>query len=83
MVSFDTFGCCGTAKGAKSETASSQAVFAGKIKVAICPGPDLAAITASAPSLAMSFADFDVFTHADTGFAMPSISAVKGASYST
>ena len=37
-------------------------MLAGRINVAICPGPDLAAITASAPSLAMSFDDFDVLT---------------------
>ena len=83
MVSPDILGCGGTSNGFAAELASSHAVLAGRINVAICPGPDLAAITASAPSLAMSFDDFDVLTQEDTGFAIPSISAVKGASYST
>ena len=63
-------------------SASPQAVSAGRIRVDIAPGYDLAAAIASAVSEAMDFVSREVLTQSETGRAIPSISAVSGASNS-
>jgi hypothetical protein len=60
---------------------SFQAVSAGRISVAICPGGMLAAAIAAAPSAAMPCASGEVLTQCDDGRANPSMSEVSGASY--
>ena len=61
-------------------SAGPQAVSAGRIKVAICPGACVAASIAAAPSAATSRELSDVRTQWDMGRATPSISEVSGAS---
>ena len=58
---------------------SFQAVSPGNISVAISPGFLLATFIASAASNPISFDDLLVFTQLETGFAIPSMSEVKGA----
>ena len=60
---------------------SFQAVSPGKMSVAMRPGGVDATAMASAPSAATIRASVEVFTQCDTGRAIPSISAVSGASY--
>ena len=74
----------GRARGARAiagPSAAFQAVSAGRISVAICPGAVHAASTASAPSAATVRDEVDVFTQSDIGRATPSMSEVSGASW--
>ena len=56
-----------------------QAVSAGKIKVATCPGGALAAAIASAPSGPTVLDVVVALTQAETGLANPTMSEVRGA----
>jgi hypothetical protein len=56
-------------------------VSEGRIIVAICPGEERAACTATAASRPTSVARWEVRTQPDTPRAKPSVSAVKGASW--
>ncbi len=71
-----------TVIGSAGPSASFQAVSAGRIRVATWPGGAMAAAMASAVSPATAAALGEVRTQWDTGPAIPSISAVSGASYS-
>ena len=62
-------------------SAAPQAVSAGRIKVAICPGVCRAASIAKAPSAATVPALGEVLTQCDMGAATPSMSEVSGASW--
>ena len=75
------------AGGATSGTATApfapfQAVSPGRIRVAMRPGAVIASAIAFAPSAATVVESRDVWTQCDTGLAMPSMSAVSGASCS-
>ena len=61
-------------------SAAPQAVSAGRIRVAICPGVCRAAWIASAPSAAIVRELGEVLTQCDMGAATPSMSEVSGAS---
>ena len=79
-VSGATIGRAGTGSGAATTPPSFQAVSAGRISVAICPGAVFAACTAaalSAPTLALEAL---VRTQWEAARARPSVSAVSGAS---
>ena len=67
--------------GGAARSASSQAVSAGRMRVAIWPGAVRAACTARAPSAAIVLALMLVCTQAETGRAKPVMSEASGASY--
>ena len=70
----------GTGSGAATTPPSFQAVSAGRISVAICPGAVFAACTAAAPSAPTLADEALVRTQCDAARARPSVSAVSGAS---
>src|SRR4051794_41686435 len=72
------FGSAGTGRGGAPSPPSSQAVSAGRIRVATRPGDVRAAWTATAASAPTSRAETAVRTQAETPRAQPSASAVSG-----
>ena len=71
----------GTGSGSATRPPSFQAVSAGRISVAIWPGGTIAAATASrAVGADIARRVGEVCTQCDIGRAMPSMSAVSGAS---
>ena len=79
----EAFTGCGAIFGSGSAFTSVlfQAVSAGRIRLATCPGGLIDACTASAPSRATSSADSDTLSQPLTGAAIPATSELKGASY--
>jgi len=81
MASSDAIAGTGFGKAGAGRSASSHAVSAGRINVAICPGYYSAACTARAPSAATVRALADEYTQPETGRAKPGTSDASGASY--
>jgi hypothetical protein len=81
IASPDAIAGIGLGKAGAGRSASSHAVSAGRIKVAICPGYWSAACTARAASEATVRALADECTQPETVRANPGTSEASGASY--